>query len=117
MQPFRLTTLVTGVSLSAFVAPFAGQRSACHPVEPVQLETGDGAPTCNPEGIVVGPQSSAMSEGRCRRPAIETDRTARARAYLIETATPGYTMMRQGPERAIGPAASGIRQSAGRRHY
>ena len=32
----------------------------------------------------------------------ETDETARARAYLIETATPGYTMMRQGPERAIG---------------
>ena len=102
MQPFRLTTLVTGVSLSAFVAPFAGQRVLADPVEPVQLETGDGAPTCNPEGIVVGPQSSAMSEGRCPAPAIETDRTARARAYLIETATPGYTMMRQGPERAIG---------------
>jgi hypothetical protein len=32
---------------------------------------------------------------------IETDETARARAYLIETATPGYTMTRQGPERAI----------------
>jgi len=30
------------------------------------------------------------------------DETARARAYLIATATPGYTMMRQGPERAIG---------------
>jgi hypothetical protein len=30
------------------------------------------------------------------------DETARARVYLIETATPGYTMMRQGPERAIG---------------
>ena len=34
--------------------------------------------------------------------AIETDPTARARAFLIETATPGYTMTRQGPERAIG---------------
>ena len=32
----------------------------------------------------------------------ETHETARARAYLIETATPGYTMTRQGPERAIG---------------
>jgi hypothetical protein len=30
------------------------------------------------------------------------DETARARVYLIETATPGYTMTRQGPERAIG---------------
>ena len=27
--------------------------------------------------------------------------TARARDYLIATATPGYTMRRQGPERAI----------------
>jgi hypothetical protein len=31
----------------------------------------------------------------------EADETARARAYLIETATPGYTMIRQGSERAI----------------
>ena len=36
--------------------------------------------------------------GTCNR----NQRTARARAYLIETATPGYTMTRQGPERAIG---------------
>jgi len=29
------------------------------------------------------------------------DELAKARAYLVETATPGYTMMRQGPELAI----------------
>jgi hypothetical protein len=50
---------------------------------------------------VVRPQSSAMTKGWCPAPAIETYATARARAYLIATATPGYTMMRQGPERAI----------------
>ena len=38
----------------------------------------------------------------CPEHATEPDETARARAYLIETATPGYTMTRQGPERAIG---------------
>jgi hypothetical protein len=38
----------------------------------------------------------------CPKHATETDETARARAYLIETATPGYTMARQGPELAIG---------------
>jgi hypothetical protein len=43
-----------------------------------------------------------MSEGVCPEHATEPDETARARAYLIETATPGYTMTRQGPERAIG---------------
>ena len=101
MRPFRLTMLAMGVALSAFVAPFAGQRALADPVEPVQLETGDAAPICSSEGIVVGPQSSAMSEGPCSAPAIETHRTARARAYLIATATPGYTMMRQGPDRAI----------------
>ena len=35
--------------------------------------------------------------GACK----ETNETARARAYLIATSTPGYTMTRQGPERAI----------------
>jgi hypothetical protein len=83
------------------MASFAGQRSLADPVEPVQLETGDAAPICSSEDIVVAPQSSAMSEGTCPAPAIESHRSARARAYLIETATPGYTMMRQGPERAI----------------
>jgi hypothetical protein len=38
----------------------------------------------------------------CPEHATETNETARARTYLIETATPGYTMTRQGPERAIG---------------
>ena len=42
-----------------------------------------------------------MSEGMCPEHATEADETARARAYLIETATPGYTMTRQGPECAI----------------
>ena len=38
-----------------------------------------------------------MSKDRCPEHAPETDETARARAYLIETATPGYTMTQQGP--------------------
>ena len=97
-----LALLVMGLALSAFVAPFAGQRALADPVEPVQLEFGDGAPICSSEGIVVGLQSSTMSGVTCPMPAIETARTTRARAYLISTATPGYTMTRQGPERAIG---------------
>ncbi len=32
----------------------------------------------------------------------EREEVARARAYLVQTATPGYTMSRQGPELAIG---------------
>jgi hypothetical protein len=35
-------------------------------------------------------------------PSLESDSLGADRAYLIETATPGYTMTRQGPELAIG---------------
>src|SRR6478735_5538317 len=102
MRPFRLTTLVMGVTLSTLVAAFAEHRVLADSVEPVQLEAGDGDPICNSEGKVVVPQPSGMSDGTCPAYAIEANPTARARAFLIETATPGYTMTRQGPERAIG---------------
>jgi len=72
--------------------------------EPVTLEAGHGIPaTCNSEDIVVyAPEPSSARQSPCPADAREADDTARARAYLIATATPGYTMMRQGPERAIG---------------
>ena len=101
MRPFGLTTLV------AAVLGLSGVMFAWHPVladsvEPVRLEAGDGDPVCRSDNIVIGPTFSAKSEGTCPEHATETDETARARAYLIETATPGYTMTRQGPELAIG---------------
>jgi hypothetical protein len=71
-------------------------------VEPVPLEAGNGDPVCRSDHIVIAPKPSGKSEDMCPERATETDETARARAYLIETATPGYTMTRQGPERAIG---------------
>jgi hypothetical protein len=101
MRPFRLTKLVTGVALGAFMALPAGPGVLADSVEPVQSETGNGAPICGSEDIAIGPQPSAIGEGPCPAHAMETHGTARARAYLIATATPGYTMMRQGPERAI----------------
>src|SRR5215813_5238309 len=100
MRPFGLTTLV------AAVLGLSGVMFAWHPVladsvEPVPLEAGHGDPVCRSDNIVIAPTFSAKSEGICPEHATETDETARARAYLIETATPGYTMTRQGPERAI----------------
>lgn len=101
MRPLRLTTLVTGAALSLSVAPFAG-----HPVladvESVPVETENADSVCRSVNIVVEPKPSATSEGVCSEHTTETRETARARAYLVETATPGYTMTRQGPERAIG---------------
>src|SRR5262245_53683484 len=102
MRPLRLTTLVTGAALSVSVAPFAGHLVLADAIETVPIEAGNGDSVCRPDDTATGLKPSAMSEGGCPEHAPETDERARARAYLIETATPGYTMTRQGPERAIG---------------
>src|SRR5437879_1794388 len=58
--------------------------------------------SCGPEDIVVyEPDGSREGEIACpARPRTPSEITE-ARAYLLETATPGYTMMEQGPELAI----------------
>jgi hypothetical protein len=99
MRPFRLTALAMGAALSVSVAFFAGHPVLADSVEPVAVGSGSGDPGCGPDDIV---NPTASSEGACPEHSTEIDETARARAYLIETATPGYTMTRQGPERAIG---------------
>jgi hypothetical protein len=102
MRPFRLIELVTGAALSVSVAPFAGQPVLADSIETVPIEAWNGDSVCRADDTATGLKPSAMSEGGCPEHAPETDEMARARAYLIETATPGYTMTRQGPERAIG---------------
>jgi hypothetical protein len=101
MRPFGLTTLVAA-ALGLSGAMFAWHPMLADSVEPVPLEAGLGDPVCRSDIIVIAPKPPAKTEGRCPEHATEPDETARARAYLIETATPGYTMTRQGPERAIG---------------
>ena len=57
--------------------------------------------SCGPEGIIVYEQSEAKGDIACAvRPRTPTE-VAEARAYLVETASPGYTMTLQGPELAI----------------
>src|SRR5262245_54161989 len=99
MRPFRLTALAMGVALSVSVAPFAGHPVLADSVESALVGSGNGDPRCGPDDIV---NPSTSSEGVCPERSTETDETARARTYLIDSATPGYTMTRQGPERAIG---------------
>ena len=81
--------------MSAIVGSFAGQRTIAEPVEP--QEAGN-----NPSQICYAEAFSSSGDSSCPMRERETDETARARAYLIATASPGYTMTRQGPERAIG---------------
>jgi hypothetical protein len=95
--------LMIGAVLSAFLTPFPGQWVFADSVEPGTVEAElDTSALCNPEDIAVhAPQPSSTSERPCPAHTREPGETARARAYLIATATPGYTMTRQGPERAI----------------
>ena len=59
-------------------------------------------PTCNSNELkVYHPNLSPAGEPACGA-SPETAEIAEARAYLIETASPGYTMTLQGPELAIG---------------
>jgi hypothetical protein len=59
-------------------------------------------PTCNSNELkVYHPNLSPAGEPACGA-SPETAEIAEARAYLIETASPGYTMTLQGPEVAIG---------------
>src|SRR5262245_33854754 len=103
MRAFASAMLIIGAVLGAFVTPSAGQGVFADSVEPRTVEGGlDTSARCNPEDIAVhAPQPSSTSEWPCPADTREPGETARARAYLIATATPGYTMTRQGPERAI----------------
>src|SRR5262245_3990871 len=102
MRPLRLIALVTGAALFVSVALFAARSVLADAIETVPKEAGDGDSVCRPDDTATGLKPAATSEGGCPEHAPETGETVRARAYLIETATPGYTMTRQGPERAIG---------------
>jgi len=103
MRVFASTMLIIGAVLSAFATPFAGQCVFADPVEPGTEEAGlDTSAPCTPEDTVAyAAQAPSTSERPCPAHTREAVETARARAYLIATATPGYTMTRQGPERAI----------------
>jgi SPOR domain len=86
--------------VSAFANSFAGQRVLADSVDPVTLEAENvSAGSCNSEDLVISVPSANKSP--CQRHAKEPVETARARAYLVATASPGYTMIRQGSERAI----------------
>ena len=52
--------------------------------------------------VVYEPDPSPGSEPACAAPARTTAEVAEARAYVIETASPGFTMTLQGAELAIG---------------
>jgi hypothetical protein len=79
---------------------FTGDPAISDPREPTTPETGTAAAGCDPQNVVVyqadqAPQSNVACSS-------ETEITTVDRDYLIATATPGDTMVRQGPALAIG---------------
>src|SRR5947208_10203183 len=97
-------SLLTGVVLGALLNSLAGQVAVSHPPEAHAAEAQSvSAPTCDAEevgGTQLGPLPLAAIPNA--HPETSTETIAAARNYLIETASPGYTMARQGPELAIG---------------
>jgi hypothetical protein len=60
------------------------------------------ASICDAEEVGARPLNELLAaDVSCLMSARPADELAEARAYLVETATPGYTMTRQGPELAI----------------
>jgi hypothetical protein len=97
--------LLTGVVLGALLNSLAVQVALSHPSEPhAAAETQSiSAPTCDAEDIGVtqlGPSPIAEVPNAAHQRA--STEIAAARDYLIGTASPGYTMARQGAELAIG---------------
>jgi hypothetical protein len=95
--------LLAGLVLGALLNSFAGQVALSHPPEPnAAAAQSNSAPTCDAEDVGVTPFGPLpVAEIPNAHPRTSTE-IAAARNYLIETASPGYTMTRQGPELAIG---------------
>ena len=95
--------LLTAVLLGALLNGLAGPVALSHPSEPHAAEAQFiSAPTCDAVDVGVtqlGPLP--IAEIPNAHPGTSTE-IATARNYLIETASPGYTMARQGPDLAIG---------------
>jgi hypothetical protein len=93
----RLELLLTIVLFDALIV-------SAHCVEPVTLENAASSPSecSSPEIVVYEENERTSSENPCAGPPRTAAELLEARAYLIATAVPGYTMTRQGPELAIG---------------
>jgi hypothetical protein len=87
---------------ASLLNPLAAHEALSSSVEPVALEAETPAPGCCSAHVgVYQPDQSNTIAVPLRAPLRTLAETAGARAYLVETANPGYTMTRQGPELAI----------------
>jgi hypothetical protein len=89
---------LTAALFGAFL--FTGDPAISDPREPTTPETATPAVGCDPQNVVVyQADQTPESNVACSS---ETEITTLDRDYLIATATPGSTMVRQGPVLAVG---------------
>ncbi len=78
---------------------FTGDSANSDPLPPAPAEASTSAANCDPENVVIYRADQAPeSEAAC---ASDSDILSQDRDYLVDTATPGTTMVRQGPQLAI----------------
>jgi hypothetical protein len=95
LTPALLALAIMPLSPSAALSDPSGSDPST-PVTPA-------APTCASNEVdAQQPESSPASYPTCEGAERTAEEIADARAYVIETASPGYTMTLQGPELAIG---------------
>ena len=90
--------------LALFVIPLSPDTALSDSLGPgTAAPATPAALACTSNDVVVyEPDPSPGSEPACAAPARTTAEVAEARAYVIETASPGFTMTLQGAELAIG---------------
>jgi hypothetical protein len=99
MQKCRVAALNLPLALALFGAIlFTGDFARSDPRQPPVSETGASGASCDPENVVVY-QADRVPDIAC---ASDTEIVTKDRDYLVDTATPGSTMTRQGPVLAIG---------------
>ena len=100
----RFLTGILCLELLLTIVLFDALIVSAHCVEPVTLENAASSPSecSSPEIVVYEENERTSSENPCAGPPRTAAELLEARAYLIATAVPGYTMTRQGPELAIG---------------
>jgi hypothetical protein len=93
LRPLLVTALLGAIFQT-------GDLAKSDPRPPAPAEAGAPATTCNPDNVIVYQADQAPETNPDCVPAAES--LTQDRDYLVETATPGATMVRQGAELAIG---------------
>jgi hypothetical protein len=102
MQKLRAMIATRNISVATILygAVLGGSFAASHSGQASAAEAGPAAADCDSDKIVLyQAEQSPETSATC---ASDVEIVTQDRDYLIETSTPGTTMMRQGPELAIG---------------